>query len=103
VRSCEIANGTTLVADLIFDRLRRLYFPDKKEIQSVFDGRNAAALAIVNREKERAKLKGITYEAEIDGVLTPFGVNEETIFRSLGSDNWKESRWERLLVRELPE
>lgn len=103
MRSCEIANGTTLVADLNFDRLRRLYFPDKKEIQSVFDGRNAAALAIVNREKERAKLKGITYEAEADGVLTPFGVNEETIFRSLASDNWKESRWERLLVRELPE
>ncbi|KAG7562200.1 hypothetical protein FFLO_02385 [Filobasidium floriforme] len=81
----------------------RLYFPDKKEIQSVFDGRNAAALAIVNREKERARLKGVTYDAEDDGVLAPFGVNEDAIFDALSNDNWKESRYERLLTRELPE
>ena len=81
----------------------RLYFPDKKEIQSVFDGKNAAALAIVAREKERAKLKGVAYEADVDGVLTVFGVNEDTIFEALGNDGWKESRFDRLLTRELPE
>jgi hypothetical protein len=69
----------------------------------VFDGRNAAALAIVAREKERARLKGVSYEPDTDGVLTVFGINEESIFNALGQDGWKESRFERLLTRELPE
>lgn len=55
------------------------------------------------REKERARQKGIPYEADVDGVLTPFGVEEDVLFDVLAHDGWKESRFERLLVRELPE
>lgn len=87
----------------------RLYYPDKQEVASVLDGTNRATLAIVARERERARLKGLTepgqeeQQHEVDGVLTPFGVTEDTLFQALEKDGWKESRFHRLLTRELPE
>ena len=51
----------------------RLYFPDRDEIASILEGRNHATQAIVDREKERAKLRGETYLDEFDGKLSVFG------------------------------
>ncbi|KAJ9102642.1 hypothetical protein QFC19_004751 [Naganishia cerealis] len=81
----------------------RLYYPDRKEITSILDGTNSASLAIVARERERAKQKGLSYVADIDGVLTSLGVTAEAIFDVLQQDEWKESRFDRLCQRELPD
>jgi hypothetical protein len=81
----------------------RLYFPDKSEVLSILEGRNPASLAIVAREKERARQKGLTYEEEVDGALSVFHVDEKAIFDRLAEDQWKESRYERLAQRELPD
>jgi hypothetical protein len=81
----------------------RLYFPDRKEIISILEGSNQASLAIVARERERAKQKGLPYISDIDGVLTCLGVTEDAIFDALEHDDWKESRFNRLCQRELPE
>jgi TBC1 domain family member 14 len=67
------------------------------------EGRNPATLAIVAREKERARQKGLTFEEDLDGVLSVFHVDEKAIFERLSEDNWKESRYERLAQRELPD
>ncbi|GHJ86617.1 hypothetical protein NliqN6_3019 [Naganishia liquefaciens] len=81
----------------------RLYFPDRKEIVSILEGSNEASLAIVARERERAKQKGLPYISDIDGVLTCLGVTEDALFETLEHDEWKESRFNRLCQRELPE
>ncbi|KAJ9097223.1 hypothetical protein QFC21_004892 [Naganishia friedmannii] len=81
----------------------RLYFPDRKEITSILEGSNPASLAIVARERERAKQKGLPFVADIDGVLTSLGVTEDAIFDTLQHDDWKESRFNRLCQRELPD
>lgn len=81
----------------------RLYFPDRQEIASIFEGHNPATMAIVERERERAKQKGLSYVSETDGVLTDLGVNDSSIFDVLHHDQWKEGRYQRLLERELPD
>jgi hypothetical protein len=81
----------------------RLYYPDKEEISSVLEGRNRATLAITERERERARLKGEAVPNELDGTMSVFGLNEAALFGFLKTDGWKESRFERLLVRELPD
>ncbi len=83
--------------------VHRLYFPEKNEIVSILDGRNPATLAIVAREKERARQKGLRFEENVDGVLSIFHVDEKAIFERLADDNWKESWYERLAQRELPD
>jgi hypothetical protein len=81
----------------------RLYYPDRNEIESILEGRNAATLAITQREKERAKLRGEAYQEDLDGKLSVFGLNEGALFGWLEGDGWRESRFERLVVREMPD
>lgn len=81
----------------------RLYFPDREEILSVLEGRNAATNAITERERERARLRGEEYEEALDGKLSVFGLQEEPLFEWLENDGWKESRFDRLVNRELPD
>lgn len=83
--------------------LNRLYFPDRTEIISILEGSNQASLSIVAREIERARQKGLPYISDIDGVLTCLGVTEDSIFETLQRDQWKESRFDRLCQRELPD
>jgi hypothetical protein len=81
----------------------RLYFPDRDEIESVLEGRNRATAAILDREKERAKLRGETFQEVPDGKLSVFGLNEQALFDWLRDDGWKEARFERLVIREMPD
>jgi hypothetical protein len=67
------------------------------------EGRNAATLAIVHRERERAKLRGEAFDEAVDGKLSVFGIDEHTLFSWLADDGWKESRYVRLLTREMPD
>lgn len=81
----------------------RLHYPDKEEIESILEGRNKATIAIREREVERARLRGEVYDEALDGKLSVFGLNEGALFDWLEDDGWKESRFERLVVRELPD
>lgn len=81
----------------------RLHYPDKEEIESILEGRNKATIAIRERERERARLRGEVYDETLDGKLSVFGMNEGALFDWLEDDGWKESRFERLVVRELPD
>lgn len=81
----------------------RLHFPDKEEILSVLEGRNRATLAITERERERARLKGEAVQEDLDGKMSVFGLTEEALFEYLDGDQWKESRFERLVLREMPD
>ncbi|KAL1412543.1 hypothetical protein Q8F55_000289 [Vanrija albida] len=81
----------------------RLYYPDREEILSVLEGRNAATQAITEREIERARLRGEEYEDKLDGKLSVFGLTEGALFDWLEHDGWRDSRFERLVVRELPD
>lgn len=69
----------------------------------MLEGRNKATQAIVERERERAKLRGEAYDEALDGKLSVFGLNEEALFSWLETDGWRESRFERLVVREMPD
>jgi hypothetical protein len=80
-----------------------LHYPDKNEILSVLEGRNKATLAITEREKQRARQKGEAFDDELDGKLSVFGLNEDALFDWLACDGWRESRYERLVVREMPD
>ncbi|KAK4685032.1 hypothetical protein P7C73_g5123, partial [Tremellales sp. Uapishka_1] len=80
----------------------RLYYPDREELLSTLEGRNPASLAIIAREKERARLKGEPWSEGVDGKLSVFGLDEERLFERLEEDGWRESRYERLVQRELP-
>ncbi|TXT12982.1 hypothetical protein VHUM_01383 [Vanrija humicola] len=81
----------------------RLYYPDREEILSVLEGRNAATKAITEREIERARLRGEEYEDSLDGKLSVFGLTEDALFDWLEHDGWRDSRFERLVIRELPD
>jgi hypothetical protein len=98
---CQALPNPSQVADPY--HARRLHFPDKEEIESVLEGRNQATLAITEREKERAKLRGEAYSEALDGKLSVFGLNEHALFDWLEKDGWKESRFERLVTREMPD
>jgi hypothetical protein len=80
-----------------------MHFPDRDEIESVLEGRNRATLAITERERERARLRGEAFDDGVDGKLSVFGLNEEALFDWLEKDGWKESRFERLVMREMPD
>ena len=83
--------------------MTRMYYPDREEILSVLEGRNKATLAITERERERAMLKGEAFQEGLDGKLSVFGLNEDAIFDWLANDGWKEARFERLVTREMPD
>ena len=69
----------------------------------MLEGRNRATLAIKERERERARLRNEPILEGLDGKLSVFGLNEEALFDWLESDGWKESRFDRLVQRELPD
>ena len=69
----------------------------------MLEGRNEATLAITERERERARLRGETWDDTVDGSLSVFGLNEDALFDWLESDEWRESRFERLVSREMPD
>ncbi|KAI0278165.1 rab-GTPase-TBC domain-containing protein [Russula aff. rugulosa BPL654] len=73
----------------------RLFFPDKKELLELLRGENKAALEVARREGR--PLNGGIYEI--------YGVDEETLWDRIEfmNDWWKDSTWNRLLQRELPE
>ncbi|EIW71392.1 hypothetical protein TREMEDRAFT_56423 [Tremella mesenterica DSM 1558] len=81
----------------------RLFYPDREEILSILEGRNRATLAITERERERARLRGEVYQEGLDGKLSVFGLNEDALFGWLADDGWREARFERLVVREMPD
>ncbi|KAK7465423.1 hypothetical protein VKT23_005401 [Stygiomarasmius scandens] len=73
----------------------RLFFPDRQELLVLLKGENKAAIEIAKREG--AALDGGKYEI--------YGVDEETLWERIDSmeDWWKESTWNRLIQRELPD
>ncbi|OWZ78813.1 hypothetical protein C365_02452 [Cryptococcus neoformans Bt85] len=82
----------------------RLYYPDKQEVLSVLEGHNPASLAILQRERERARLRGETFVQEgIDGTLSAFGLDEGKLFGMIEGDGWREKDFERLVMREMPD
>ncbi len=81
----------------------RLHYPDREEIISVLEGCDRATLAISERERERARLRHEPYIEGVDGKLSVFGLNEAALFDWLEEDGWKESRFERLVQREMPD
>ncbi|WVN87461.1 uncharacterized protein L203_102643 [Cryptococcus depauperatus CBS 7841] len=81
----------------------RLYFPDREECISVLEGHNPASMAILKRERERARLRGEIFIESVDGTLGLFGVNEGVLFGRLENDEWRESAFERLVLREMPD
>ena len=60
-------------------------------------------MAITERERERARLRKEPTLEGSDGKLSVFGLNEGALFEWLESDGWKESRFDRLVQRELPD
>jgi hypothetical protein len=83
--------------------VRHCQTPLKSLTRTTLAGRNQATLAITEREKERAKLRGEAYSEALDGKLSVFGLNEHALFDWLEKDGWKESRFERLVTREMPD
>ena len=81
----------------------RLHYPDHDEILSVLEGRNRATLVITERERERARMRGEQYEDVVDGTLSVCGLNETVLFQWLENDGWRQSRFERLVSREMPD
>jgi len=80
----------------------RLFFPDRQELLDVLKGECRAALEVARREMpslfdSRGEIVGPKYEI--------YGINEETVWERLTemADWWKESTWQRLIVRELPD
>ncbi|KAL0572924.1 hypothetical protein V5O48_009037 [Marasmius crinis-equi] len=73
----------------------RLFFPDRKELIELLRGENSAAIEVARREGQA--LNGGKYEI--------YGVDEETLWDRIdGMEGWwKESTWNRLIQRELPD
>ncbi|THV07504.1 RabGAP/TBC [Dendrothele bispora CBS 962.96] len=73
----------------------RLFFPDRRELLELLQGVNKAAIEVAKREG--AALDGGKYEI--------YGVDEETLWERIDGmeDWWKESTWNRLIQRELPD
>ncbi|KAG7099641.1 hypothetical protein E1B28_001467 [Marasmius oreades] len=73
----------------------RLFFPDRKELIELLKGENKAAIEVAKREGQ--SLIGGKYEI--------YGVNEETLWDRIEGmeDWWRESTWNRLIQRELPD
>ena len=81
----------------------RLFFPDRKELMEVLKGESRAALEVARRDavspirSEHGNILGPRYEI--------YHLNEETIWERVMemADWWKESTWQRLILRELPD
>ncbi|KAF7303296.1 Tbc1 domain family member 14 [Mycena kentingensis (nom. inval.)] len=73
----------------------RLFFPDRNELLELLRGENKAALDVARREDR--PLNGGKYEI--------YGVDEETLWERIDGmhDWWKDSTWQRLIQRELPD
>lgn len=81
----------------------RLFFPDREELLAVLKGENRAALEIAKREQRcpssQMDQKYVIPRYEI------YGLNEEIVWERVmeTTEWWKESTWQRLLLRELPD
>ncbi|KAF8514755.1 rab-GTPase-TBC domain-containing protein [Gautieria morchelliformis] len=81
----------------------RLFFPDRKELMEVLKGENKAALEVAKRDatspirSEHGEIMGPRYEI--------YHVNEESVWERVEemAEWWKESTWQRLILRELPD
>ncbi|KAJ3721746.1 rab-GTPase-TBC domain-containing protein [Lentinula raphanica] len=73
----------------------RLFFPDRQELLQLLNGENKAAIDVATREGR--PLDGGKYEI--------YGLDEETLWERIDSMDewWKESTWNRLTRRELPD
>ncbi|KZV76941.1 RabGAP/TBC [Peniophora sp. CONT] len=73
----------------------RLFFPDRQELLELLKGENKAAIEVARRDG--VPLDGGRYEI--------YGVDEEALWdRITGMDEWwRDSTWQRLLQRELPD
>ncbi|KAJ3892867.1 rab-GTPase-TBC domain-containing protein [Lentinula edodes] len=73
----------------------RLFFPDRQELLQLLKGENKAAIDVATREGR--PLDGGKYEI--------YGLDEETLWERIDSMDewWKESTWNRLTRRELPD
>ncbi|KAJ3750773.1 rab-GTPase-TBC domain-containing protein [Lentinula detonsa] len=73
----------------------RLFFPDRHELLQLLKGENKAAIDVATREGR--PLDGGKYEI--------YGLDEETLWERIDSMDewWKESTWNRLTRRELPD
>ncbi|KAH9913326.1 RabGAP/TBC [Epithele typhae] len=73
----------------------RLFFPDKKELLELLKGENKAALEVARREGRALN----------NGKYEMYGVDEETLWERINSMDewWRESTWQRLITRELPD
>jgi len=72
----------------------RLFFPDRKELLEVLSGENKAAIEAARRAGEQVD-RGARYEQ--------YGLTEDSLWERIEAAEWKESTWERLIQRELPD
>jgi len=81
----------------------RLFFPDRKELMEVLKGKSRAALEVAKRESW-SPIK--VMHGDIVGPLYEiYGLNEENVWERVVemTEWWKDSTWQRLIVRELPD
>ncbi|KAF7971690.1 hypothetical protein HWV62_20140 [Athelia sp. TMB] len=73
----------------------RLFYPDRQELLAVLKGESRPALEVAKRDGRT--LDGGKYEI--------YDVDEETVWERIDSmaEWWKESTWNRLIQRELPD
>ncbi|GAA6062720.1 hypothetical protein JCM10212_002271 [Sporobolomyces blumeae] len=99
----------------------RLFNPNLDELEAVFAGHDAGAVAIVKREKgllsssttphdgsdpsssRSTAPPGVGVQVQVEDVYVEMGCDEDRVFDLLDKLEWKEETWERLVERELPE
>jgi TBC1 domain family member 14 len=80
----------------------RLFFPDRKELLDVLKGESRAAVEIARRNAPST----FSPTGEVVGPkYTVYSINEESVWERLTEMAawWKDSTWQRLIVRELPD
>ncbi|GJJ13364.1 hypothetical protein Clacol_007616 [Clathrus columnatus] len=80
----------------------RLFFPDREELLAVLKGESRAAVEVARRDPTsplRMDENFIIPRYEI------YGLSEEIVWERVmeTAETWKESTWQRLLLRELPD
>lgn len=80
----------------------RLFFPDREELLAILKGESQAALEVARRDPNtslRMDQKYVIPRYEI------YGLTEESVWERVveTTEWWKESTWQRLLLRELPD
>lgn len=80
----------------------RLFFPDREELLAVLKGESRAALEIAKRELRSPSQVDQKYVIPRYDI---YGLTEENVWERVmeTTEWWKESTWQRLLLRELPD